>query len=389
MGVVRVISGGVILFPPDVEGIIGAAALVRRLGPEYDLLAVSPHETTRRLYGLSGEPVPRQVHVVDVVPTDSLDSLLVPALHRFVAAGSPVTWVYGRSEPPDLLRGLGDLIRLQTADGREAWRIVAEAAGDRPFLAFADPISRGNGPGTDWRMLLSAVASSFDWRRVYSAVTGLARLLATEESEGAWAVEQLEAVERARACVRNAPVQECRDLHVAVCEDPGFTATVRPEAVHGVRTDVDAVAFVAGPGRLRVVATHPGADLSVLDDVPGLVDQLQDGSGISGSITAPRAEFSWQPDGDVPTPICALLDLDLFRSARPPAAARIERPLSERRAKGIDRSRLAPADVDVIREALGGQPAAPPEGDLTAVREGVRSPAHRTSVELGVVPTAR
>ncbi len=151
----------------------------------------------------------------------------------------------------------------------------------------------------------------------------------------------------------------------------------------------DAVAFVAGPGRLRVVATHPGADLSVLDGIPGIVEHMQDGAGISGSITAPRAEFSWQPDGDVPATICALLDLELFRSARPPAAARIERPLSERRAKGIDPSRLASADLEVIREALGGQPATPPAGGGTAIGVGVRSPVHRTGIELGVVPTIR
>jgi hypothetical protein len=37
--------------------------------------------------------------------------------------------------------------------------------------------------------------------------------------------------------------------------------------------DVDAVAFVAGPGRLRVVAARPGADLSAFERVPGPAQQ--------------------------------------------------------------------------------------------------------------------
>src|SRR5437867_13451624 len=108
----RALSGGAILFPPDLRGMLGAAALLRKLGPEHDLLTLEPHETARRLYGLSAEPVPRRVFVLDLVPTDSIDTLLVPALHRFVAAGVRVTWVYGSDEPSPLLQGLGDIITL-------------------------------------------------------------------------------------------------------------------------------------------------------------------------------------------------------------------------------------------------------------------------------------
>jgi hypothetical protein len=396
----RAMSGGVILFPPDVQGMLGAGALIRMLGPEYDLLAVSPHEATRRLYGLSAEPVPRRVYVVDVVPTDSLDTLLVPALHRFVGSGAPATWIYGRLEPPTLLEGLGDIITLHVDEGREAWRIVVRMSGDQPYLKLADAIeAREEGPGMTWRMVLSAVASSWDWRRVYSAVTGLARLVVPEPGQRTWAVEQLNMVDRAMAALEKAPVRDCEGLKVAVVDDPEFSAKVRPEALQGVRTDVDAIAFIAGPGRLRVIAARQNADLSVLNASPGLLQLLQDGGAISGSITTPRAEFSWLPDEDVPAPICALLDLELFRTARPVESARIERPFSERRAKGIDPSRLAPQDLQIIREALGGDGRrgmavhATDRGTPVPVRTGapglseVRPPAYHTSIEIQVVPT--
>jgi len=171
---------------------------------------------------------------------------------------------------------------------------------------------------------------------------------------------------------------------------------VRGPGVHddrapgGGAADVDAVAFVAGPGRLRVVAARPGADLSAFDPSPGWWSTCRTGPVPRGAITASRAELSWQPGEDVPAPICALLDLDLFRSGRPDvAAARSGRPPPDRRAKGLDPGRLAPGDLEVIREALGGGAGTGPaqEGG-TAPAAGIRSPAHRNGIEIGVVPTA-
>src|SRR5205823_8689482 len=150
------VSDGVIAFPPDLPGILGAAALLRRLGPDHSLLALSPHEVARRLYGLSAEPVPRQVFVVDLVPADSLDTLLVPALHRFVAAGVRVTWVHGGDEPPALLEGLGDTIDLW-AGREESWRLIADANGDLAFAELAEAIqARAGGAGATWRTVLEA-----------------------------------------------------------------------------------------------------------------------------------------------------------------------------------------------------------------------------------------
>lgn len=384
----RAISRGVIVFPPDVQGILGAAALLRRLGPDHDLLAVAAHEAARRLYGLSGEPVPRQVHVVDLVPSDSVDTLLVPALHRFAASGARAVWYHGRPEAATVLHALGDTVTLRMSDdGTPTWRLVATEAGDDPFIALCEGIETAEGtakrPGTTWRMVLLAAASSWDWRRVYTAVTQLTRLAEPTADQRAWAVEQLGAVDRAFAALSEAPVAEMAGLSVAVLDDAALSASVRPELLRGGRSGIDAIACVAGPGRLRLVAATESTDLRCLQDVPGLCELLQEGSPLSGSITSERAELIWAPD-DVPAPICALLDLDHFGGAGPlDDGARIHRPLEDRRAKGTDPAWLPVQDHPVIREALGTS-----NGRTVSAtpRGGVRPPAHRTSIEIGVLP---
>jgi hypothetical protein len=382
----RAISGGVILFPPDVQGMLGAAALLRKLGPEHDLLALEAHEATRRLYGLSAEPVPRRVFVIDLVPTDSLDSLLVPTLHRFVAAGVRATWIYGRDEPSPLLEELGETITLLSGT-TESWRLIVDASNDVDFGELADAIeARAEGPGTIWRMMLEAVSSSWDWQRVYSAVAELARLGVPGPEERAWAVEQLTDLDRALGALERAPVRKMGGLSVAVLGNSLLSARVRPEALCRGRTDVDAIALVAGPGRLHLVACTPANDLSVLQQVPGLVEHLRDGA-VSGSITTPRAELSWAPD-DVPAPVSALLDVELFAGTGAVGTeARIRRPASDRRAKGSDSTRLAPQDRQVIREALGvpgAEDAGQDRGD-TPIAE-IHPPAYRSGIEIEIVP---
>jgi hypothetical protein len=216
-------------------------------------------------------------------------------------------------------------------------------------------------------------------------VTGLARLGEPNADQRSWAVEQLTEVDRALAAVEDAPVKEMGGLRVAVVNNPLLAARVRPESLRTGRGDVDAVAFVAGPGRLRLIATTPGTDLSVLRDLPGLAEHLHGEAAISGSITTPRAELTWDP-AEPPAPICSLLDIELFEGADPVGAgARIDRPHAERRAKGIDPTRLGPQDRATIGEALGA--GATPSGDESGEEPpGLRRPAYRSGIEIQIVP---
>lgn len=61
-----------ILASPTLEGTLGAAALARHLGTGYDVVFLLDSEFSRRLFGLADDPCVRAVHVVDVVPTDSI-----------------------------------------------------------------------------------------------------------------------------------------------------------------------------------------------------------------------------------------------------------------------------------------------------------------------------
>lgn len=65
-----------------------------------------------------------------------------------------------------------------------------------------------------------------------------------------------------------------------------------------IAPDVDAVAFVAGPGRLRVVAARSGADLSAFERVPGPAQQA--GTAPAASIRSP-AQRNGIEIGVVPT----------------------------------------------------------------------------------------
>lgn len=375
-------SRGIVVFPPDVPGMLAAAGLLRRLGPDHDLLALGPHEVARRLYGLSAEAELRPVYVVDLLPTDSVDTLLVPALDRFAEAGIPVTWVLGGGEPGELLDSLESRVVLWRDHG-DSWRLVAAAHGDAAFAELAGAIIAGtHEPGATWRTVLEAASSSWDWPRVYDAVTQLALLRVPSAEDQAWATEQMTDVRRTLAALGYAAVSEVAGLRVAVLDDSALSARVRPEVVQGRRTDVEAVGFVAGPGRLRLVATDPRTDLCVLQTIPGLTEGLEEGT-ISGSITTPRAELSWPPGITAPAPIAALVDPNLFEQA--PVVdddVRIVRPPSERRAKGTDPDRLPPQDRELIGEVLGSP--VPPAGRETggAAPADLHPPAHRTDVEI-------
>ena len=392
----RAVSSGLVVFPPDLRGMLGAAALLRKLGSGHDLLALCPHEVARRLYGLSAEPELRQAYVVDLVPTDSVDTLLAPALERFAAAGVPVTWVDGDGELAALLApvpSVGDRVDLWDGAG-ESWRRVAERNGDGAFIELANTIeAQAEGSGAAWRSVLEAVASSWDWNRVYATVTALAGLGAPSAEEQAWAAEQAAEVDRVLAALKDAPVHEIAGLTVALLHEPALAARVRPEAAQGSRTDVDVIGFVSGPGRLHLVATTPQTDLCVLQEIPGLLGSLSEGV-VSGSITPSRAEFSWRPEVTLPAPLSTLMDAALAEQATAVGEeARIVRPPSERMAKGTDPLRLAPQDRELIREVLGsptsdeeGDGSAPDSVDPASVKPDLHPPAHRTGVEIQPIP---
>ncbi|HEY8201931.1 MAG TPA: hypothetical protein VII47_11310, partial [Actinomycetota bacterium] len=246
--------------------------------------------------------------------------------------------------------------------------------------------ARSEGPGATWRMVLEAVSSSWDWCRLYTAVTELAQLAAPGSEEQAWAAEQITEIDRGLAVLEQAPVHEAGGLRVAVLHDSALSARVRPEVLCGRRTDVDAVGFVAGRGRLRLMAATPQTDLRALEEVPGLVQSLQAGV-VSGSVSRARAEFSWYPGAVPPAPLSSLIDLALFDGAAPVAEARISRPPSDRRAKGSDPARLPPQDRKLISEALGSPCAGEPAGSSGGGPATTAClPAHRTGIEIELVP---
>lgn len=163
--------------------------------------------------------------------------------------------------------------------------------------------------------------------------------------------------------------------------DPTVPARVRVEVLREQRHDVDALAFIAGPGRLHIVAAHPGRGLSFLNEVDGLVADIENGMQVAGSISSPRADLSWKPD-ETPSSMRALLGDDVVGgsgSFHIGAEARIEHDPGQRIAKGLDSSRLASEDRQILHDALSTEPARGQTRDPDSVGASARvgSPASK------------
>lgn len=345
----------VILAPPDTSGFLGAAALRRHL-PRSDVALVWGHEVSRRISALADEPNAALVHVADLVPTDSVQGLLVPSLQRLLERGLRAAWYYGRDEPAPVLRTLGDLVDLRYEEGVSTWRLVC---GDRDtaFIAFAEAIEReSEDGGAGWRLVLRALTTSWDWTRIYGSLDALADLRRATEDDVAWSRAQLAEAERAETLVARAEVADVAGVNIAIITDHTIPARVRPEIFRELRADVDGLAFPGGPGRLVIVlrrAGEPPQFLRTLSEDPALT---------IGSLAGRRTDVVWRP-GSVPESVARFFARELFEAidAEPSAteSARITHTTEERIAKGLNMSRLDARDrealLDGVREHLRGQ----------------------------------
>jgi len=383
----------IILFPPAVEGLLGAAAALRWVGREQDLQALAPHETARRLYGLAAEPQPRNVIMIDVVPTDSVDTLVLPAVQRLLGAGRTVSWYLGRGDgaSPD---APGPVPGLHLVRGEAGWHAICEETGDQQFALVAAAIlglETADARCIAWREVLAAVSTSWDWTRLYASVRRLAALGEPDPAEMQWAAGQIGEVSQAGEAIRQAPVRTLAGARVAVVDDQTIAAKVRLDTLAGERPDVDAVAFVSGPGRLKVIATPSGKGLGFLDALDGLEEDIEDGVQLAGSIWEGAASLSWNPEA-VPAPIGALVAPELFRSTDPAdiaAAGQISHDAGNRIAKGLDAASLAPEDRAILREGLSGEQGSADDewpsdspGQTRPDKAGADRPALRTGERL-------
>jgi hypothetical protein len=339
-----------ILAPPDTGGLLAAAALRRQLGLDQDVQFLWGRELARRLSALADEPEPTAPVVVDLLPTDSVQSLVVPALERLDERGVQARWYYGLPEPAPALLALSELIDLVYEEGAHSWRLVLKEHRDANFLQLADAIEgESTEQGRAWRMVLRAITTSWDWTRIYESLASLASLESVSESESAWARSQLSEAERADALVRAAPTRSVQGTTVAVVSDPTIPARVRPEIFHSARPDADAIAFVAGPARVVFLTTHAGGHIAFLKDLEA------DERLTVGSIGGPRVDVAWRP-GPLPTTIASIVGAEAFEEAGTSpgagAVARVSHHASERIAKGLDTAQLAPDDLSVIMKGL-------------------------------------
>lgn len=179
--------------------------------------------------------------------------------------------------------------------------------------------------------MLRALSTSWDWARIYRGVDALAGLEMPRDDEARWAQEQLGLVDRTAKTIADAPVRTVGAARVATVTIRRSAAPVCVEGLAGVRDDVDAVAFLAGPGRLKVIATSPGG-LAFLDEVEGLKTDFEQ-HVMAGCVTPGLAELTWTP-GSVPTSAAVLVGeeaVDRARAVEAGAVARIERPQKGRR----------------------------------------------------------
>jgi hypothetical protein len=341
-------SDHVILAPPDLSGLLGAAALCRRLWKS-DPGLLWPHELSRRVAALADEPSAAPVSIVDLVPADSIETLLIPSLERLVDRGLRAVWYYGRDEAAPALRSLRGLVDLHYEAGARTWRLVC-AEQDRQFVDFAEAIEGGiDEGGRRWQLFLHALTTSWDWTRIYGSLEMLRELRQVAEGDVAWARGQLAEAQRIDAVVTQAEVRELAGARVALITDPAVPARVRPEIFRALRRDVDALAFVGGPGRLVIIATGAGrspAFLRALSADPALT---------IGSLAASRADIVWRP-GRVPESVVHLFGRRIFDDieGHPPVpeSARIAHATDERIAKGLHPSRLHHGDRATLLEGI-------------------------------------
>jgi hypothetical protein len=341
-------SNQIVLAPPDTSGLLAAAAL-RRRSPGCDVRLLWPHELSRRVAALADESDAAPTSIVDVGPADSVHSLLIPSLQRLVDRGLRVVWYYGREEPAPALLALGDLVDLRYGEGTPTWRLVC-ADRDGEFIALAEAIEReSDEEGSGWRLVLRALTTSWDWTRIYGSLDMLVELRPAVEGEIVWGRAQLAEVGRAETLVAGAQVRDLAGAPVALITDHTIPSRVRPEIFRQLRRDVDALAFVGGPGRLVIVHRGAGesrAFLRMLSEDPALT---------VGSLTGPRTDVVWRP-GSVPESVARLFGRKVFEDieAEPPVAesARIAHAADERIAKGLHASRLDAGDREALLDGI-------------------------------------
>jgi hypothetical protein len=341
-------SSQIILTPPDSSGLLAAAALRRRLAGG-DVALVWPHELSRRVAALADEPGAARTSVIDLVPTDSVQSLLIPSLRRLADQGLRAVWYYGRDEPAPALQALGDLVAVRYEEGAHTWRLAC-AERDKEFRDYAEAIESGSDErGIGWRLVLRALTTSWDWTRIYGSLDMLVELQTAVERDVAWAREQLAEAERAESLVARAEVRHVGGTSIAVITDYTIPARVRPEIFRELRGDVDALAFVGGPGRLVIVLGRAG-------ESPVFLRKLSADPVLSiGSLAGPRIDVAWRP-GRVPESVARLLGRRIFESieAEVPVteSARITHTTDERIAKGLHASRLDTGDREALLEGI-------------------------------------
>jgi hypothetical protein len=290
-----------VLAPADTSGFLAAAALRRRT-PLAEVRFLWSRELSRRLAAVADEEEPPRVVVVDLLPVDSVDTLLLPALTTLNERGVRTAWYYGREEAAPALLALSNLADVVYDEGVPAWRLVIGDS-DPDFAALAERVIASE---TAWRTVLKALTTSWDWGRIYAALDRLAALEAPGEKEVSWATAQLVESERAETLVAGAPVREVAETRVAVVSDPAIPARLRPEVFRSARPGVDAIAF-AGSTRLIVVTTHEDGDLSFLKTV------ADDPELTSGRVGGQRADFVWRP-GSLPRAVMEAFGAELFGS---------------------------------------------------------------------------
>jgi hypothetical protein len=359
------------LCPPDAEGMLAAAAVIRREDRACDIQFLAPHELSRRVFGLVDDPHLSDLMIIDLIPTDSLEGLLLPALEQLRKRGVRLRWLYGRMDPAPALLALSELADIVYEEGAGAWRLVCgdraggSPAPDHELSRFLQAIQTGSErPRSAWQGVLAALSTSWDWARIYECAGALSRCEPPAEEQKRWAYEQLVEVERAKNVVASVPVRRTGAASVAVVTDSTIPARVRPEVFRHLRPDADAIAFGAGPGRLTIVATRTGADVSSLPDLRELeLDLDAPGLSMSGTLSRPRVDLAWTPEA-TPASIKRLLGEPAMTEIRdrpePGPVARVVRRPEERISKGLDLEALHPMDREVLRE-LGDAGAGPVE----------------------------
>lgn len=339
-----------IFAPVEPSGFLAAAALKRAHGSEQDVHLLSRHELARRIYGLTFNSALGKLTIVDLAPTDSVDTLLAPAIERLAKAGLGVRWYYQHPQPIPELETLRDRVRLIYTREQPVWGRVVEESGDQQFRGFMQKAEQ-----EAWRQYLVALATSWDWSRIYRAVDALSRLEAVPAAELAWSTRQLAEVDRARDAVATARSANLGSISVAIVDDLTIPARVRPAVLRDVRSEVDAVALFRGPTNLQLLWNRPDVDLAFLLELDGVPEAIEEGR-LEASVFRSHADVVWS--GDPPPAVAELLlDTgaldDLSQAAAATQSSKVLHRDPDRIAKGLGRGLSSP-DPLVVTQAVGG-----------------------------------